>query len=99
MASHIRKRRDKLWKDNEGKCYWCGIQTVLPPRYNNRHKPTHDLATLDHLRTRFNSHRLEPNISNECRTVLSCHRCNHLRGALHYLLNSELIIKKKPIFR
>ncbi len=82
MSKNIRKRRERLWTENEGKCYWCGILTILPLRGTTKTSHRDDLATLDHLRTRLDGNRQEPNDSNEERTVLACWKCNGIRGQL-----------------
>ena len=38
-----------------------------------------DMATLDHLRTRYNPKRQVPSFDKE-QTVLACWECNHRRG-------------------
>jgi hypothetical protein len=83
MSAKIRKRREKLWADVGGKCYWCGVDTVMPERGKHNAIPFDNLATVDHLRTRLhNDSRQEPNTNNEERTVLACWKCNNTRGVL-----------------
>jgi hypothetical protein len=96
MSKNIRKRRDKLWIEKDKKCYWCGIDTVLPQRGNNRALPTPNLATLDHLRTRMDHNRTEPNNTNEERSVLSCWRCNQLRGICDQKATQDILINIQP---
>lgn len=90
MSKNIRKRREKLWIEKEGKCYWCGVDTILPPRGVKRYMPPMNLATLDHLRTRMDGDREEPNSTNEERTVLCCWQCNNIRGVLHQKATQNL---------
>jgi hypothetical protein len=92
MSKNIRKRREKLWKEHQGKCHWCGIDTVLPPRGQARIEHRNDLATLDHLRSRLHSSRKIPNNTNEERTCLSCWHCNNVRGRLDQLSTQEITI-------
>ena len=94
---NIRKRKTKLWKETDGKCYWCGVKTYLSPR-GEKTVATDTLATLDHLRSRFDmENRLKPNKNNEIRTVLACFKCNTLRGKLESLSRQDIKIKKpKP---
>jgi hypothetical protein len=94
MSSKIRKRREKLWIEGKGKCYWCGITTVMPTRGKHENPASDNLATIDHLRSRFDHlWRLEPNITNEERTVLSCWACNNTRGILHQKAIQPMTIK------
>lgn len=88
MSKNIRKRREKLWKEESGKCFWCGVITSLPPQGEAKVIPTPELATLDHLRTRLDNTRQEPNTQNEQRTVLSCWACNNARGALDQIVHA-----------
>lgn len=81
MSKQIRKRKEKLWREKNGKCYWCNRDTVIPPSNANlRCKP--ETATIDHLRTKLMKNRKQPNYTNEERTVLSCFECNQVRGIL-----------------
>lgn len=89
MSRKIRTRRENLWKQDPH-CYWCGCLTVPPPKRRKNKVFVDNEATLDHLRTRFNSSRQEPNHSNEQRTVLACRKCNGLRGK-----QSEKLAAKK----
>jgi hypothetical protein len=83
MSAKIRKRREKLWKEVSGKCFWCGVDTVMPERGKHDALPVENLATIDHLRTRLHKEeRSKPNKNNEERTVLACWVCNNLRGIL-----------------
>ena len=94
MSAKIRKRREKLWTEVEGKCYWCGVDTVMPERGKHNAKPFDNLATVDHLRSRLhNNLRQEPNDSNEERTVLACWKCNNIRGVLDQKSTQKIIIR------
>lgn len=96
MSKNIRKRREKLWDEKQGKCYWCGVDTILPPRGATRIEHHDNLATLDHLRSRLKPDRQIPNNTNEERTVLSCWLCNNLRGRLDQLATQEVTIAIPP---
>jgi 5-methylcytosine-specific restriction endonuclease McrA len=96
MSKNIRKRRDKLWIEKNGKCYWCGIDTIITTKI----LPALNTATLDHLRTRLDDNRLEPNNNNEERTVLSCWKCNNARGICDQKATQDIVIKvPKSSFR
>ncbi len=83
MSAKIRKRREKLYKEVSGKCFWCGVGTVMPERGKHDAIPVENLATIDHLRTRLHQEeRSKPNTTNEERTVLACWACNNTRGNL-----------------
>lgn len=95
MAKHKnkskRKRRENLWINEDGKCYWCGRETFLPPKGDPKALPSPDWATVDHIRTRLDKNRRDQNIENAPRTVLACWECNNLRGRLHQLAIQEYI--------
>ena len=77
MDSKRRKRfLENLIRRQEGKCFWCNIEItrVVTPK----HSPTPDnLATIDHLVTRFSPFRREDR-SNETSSVMACNKCNIL---------------------
>lgn len=80
----IRKRRYRHWKKNPH-CRDCGILTILPekiPQSKRTVKLTPNMATLEHLRSRFDPSRTVPNVSNEIRTTLLCGKCNNERGRI-----------------
>lgn len=83
-GSSLKRRRTRLWKQDK-RCYYCGIETVLPENFlskSGRLKVTpKNLATIEHLRSRLNPHRTEKNKGNEIRRVLACWQCNQERGA------------------
>lgn len=79
MSSNIRKRREKLFIEQNQMCHWCGIKTLLPKRGKKSEQPD-NMATVDHLRTKLEKNRKEPNPTNKPRTVLSCRKCNLERG-------------------
>lgn len=79
MYGHQQKRRRlrKLWDQNPN-CHWCGKKTVLPKRRVGG-PASHDLATIDHINSRFKKERFD-NPNNLPNTVLACYECNHRRG-------------------
>jgi 5-methylcytosine-specific restriction endonuclease McrA len=73
------KRRDKLFSLHPF-CHWCGKEVHLYPHLRGRgRKRPLDEATLDHLRSRYNTERQIPSWDKE-QTVLACWECNHRRG-------------------
>jgi len=71
-------RREVLFKKNPY-CFWCGRKLVKPEKCDSQTQE--NMATLDHLRTRYNKkYRRIPNINKEKRIVLACYRCNQLRS-------------------
>lgn len=89
---YLRKRRDNLWKEKNGKCFWCNCDTVLPNQCDKKKPPLH-MATIDHLRTRFMTSRKDPIAPDEYRVVLSCLKCNRLRGVLYVKAHEGLKIQ------
>jgi hypothetical protein len=74
-----RKRKEKLW-NIDCHCFWCGCKTILESNPSLK-KPDPRMATIDHLRSKFNPERWERNTSNEVRTVLACFSCNNKRAS------------------
>jgi hypothetical protein len=93
MSLKLRKRREKLWVKENGKCYWCGCLTILPDRGEHFPIAPDNLATIDHLRSRLQQSRQEPNHGVEERTVLACFQCNHLRGLLDQKSNQVVTLR------
>jgi 5-methylcytosine-specific restriction endonuclease McrA len=74
----LRKRRERLWKQDP-RCFYCGRVTVL--KQCGRHETEPDnLATLEHLRSRLDAGRQEPNDGKATRTVLACRKCNNAKA-------------------
>lgn len=80
-----RKCRAKLYEDANGLCYYCGCKTIFPD-VNNELDGSPNLATIEHLFSRFNPNRLKPNRTNERRRVLSCFKCNQTRAKLEEMV-------------
>jgi hypothetical protein len=82
-----KNRRNKLF-DEDPCCYWCGEETINihpnTPEYKalNLKEPLWNETTLEHLRTRLDDDRDEPNPDGEERTVIACRRCNEERSNL-----------------
>ena len=66
------KQRDRLFKKQDGKCYWCNRQ--MNNRRNERGQPFKDTATLDHIRREDDLLKTGGN-----RLVVACYECNHTR--------------------
>lgn len=81
-----RKRREKLFAAQDGRCFWCQTPVVemglLYREMKNiwRMAPP-NMATLDHLFDRTHPRRNKP-VPGERRYVLACYACNHYRGTL-----------------
>ena len=82
MPKKLRKRREALWQQFQKKCFWCGCETIFPESGSDNKPKADNLATVEHLRSKFGSDRYEPNHSNEQRLVLACLLCNSLRAKL-----------------
>lgn len=87
----IPQRRRYLFGRQHGKCYFCKCRMVLPedcPGYGPRMKIyPNNMATIEHLRDRFDPTRQEPNKSikdgpADRRWAVSCRKCNNLRAKL-----------------
>lgn len=82
MPKKLRKRREALWIQFDKKCYWCGVETIFPESGNAKGPQVGNMATVEHLRSKFTRERYEPNHSNEQRLVLACLQCNGLRAKM-----------------
>ena len=65
--------RRRLW-ERDPHCYYCGVETVWKDRLDTR---VENAATIEHLRSRYNPRRMEPNRGNDRRLVLACWKCNN----------------------
>ena len=80
-TQRMKRRKKRLWEENEGRCYWCGVQTILGNRGGGRSPKQY--ATIDHLRSRYHPARCEPVFNApEPRTVLSCYARNNKRAKI-----------------
>ena len=70
-------RRRRLWEENP-QCHWCKRETIWSANENGVNPP--NSATIDHIYSRYNIKRREPNITKEQRYVLACQECNHRRA-------------------
>jgi len=77
-------RTIRLWIEQNGECYWCGIKTLLrlDPGYHLTRKNGATLsakaATLDHLYSKF--HPCRNRKTSGQRLVMACNACNLRRG-------------------
>jgi hypothetical protein len=81
MGGQNKKRKIRLW-NQDPHCHWCGCLTELicdpeikPGQVNPK------MATVDHLRTKYDPNRWTNNNGKEERTVLACFKCNNDRAA------------------
>lgn len=81
MSEHRKKyraQRKRLWHEQDGRCFWCGVLTVLPPETGpKRFIPQNNTATTDHLDSRLSPERGKH--AGEPRRVMACYKCNQER--------------------
>lgn len=75
--TRIKKRRDRLYRQQQGRCHWCGTPMLNRPRAAKDSPLPYD-CTLDHLDDRFSPHRGASG-GREERTVAACWSCNQQR--------------------
>jgi hypothetical protein len=79
-----KRRRERLWGSQGGLCHWCGKPmrhwNDCPEVTTNVRPLPADLATIDHLRDRFDPTRGERTRNGEQRWVLAHQKCNQERG-------------------
>lgn len=85
LSSNERKRvkRNRLFEQQNGHCYYCNCDCILPPLHEpgiKRLRPDNE-ATIEHLRSRLDPLRqtYEPGTK---RQVMACYKCNHTRAAV-----------------
>jgi len=84
-------RRQELWVQQDGKCFWCQSPTLLALWCVETHEtPPDNLATLEHLLHSRDPRRRVPPVGGEQRLAMACYRCNQDRGA-----RDELRLRKK----
>jgi len=72
----VKKKRNKLYITQKGKCYYCGCSTIKPEDIPKGSSNKDTMATLEHVYSKYNPLRgLEPQVY-----VLSCFKCNHEKG-------------------
>jgi hypothetical protein len=95
-----KKRREALFREQDGKCYWCDRQMLMPKVYptpDGSNLPV-DLCTLDHLFDR--RHPLRSTAARgEKRYVAACWQCNHDRGFVSMSLAQWLDAQPASICR
>jgi hypothetical protein len=79
LTSNKRKRLliRSLWILQEGKCYYCNVDTILPERIKNKNHRAlpPQTATIEHIYARWDDRRKKMN-----KIVLACYKCNKTRG-------------------
>ena len=78
-AEKKKRKREKLFKEQSGKCHWCDQPMQLGPYPEGGTLP-HNMATFEHLDDRLSPARGTYYRDNTIRVVLACSACNHQRG-------------------
>jgi hypothetical protein len=89
----------KLWNENPH-CHWCGKLTVLTNLAKIGNNPDPDMATVDHIVSRYSYYRwVRKSRNEEQRKVLACYDCNQKRSAQETLcLSREEILRRSKGF-
>lgn len=92
LSKQQKTRRNRLFAEDPH-CYWCGRELVKPPGPSvGGGKCPDNAATLDHLISRLDPRRTEPQPRNAPpRTVLSCYACNELRGFAETAIRQRIL--------
>ena len=93
MLRAKRKKRLALWEKANKLCFWCNCITVFPQSNSDDVPKPPNLATIDHLRSKFDLNRYELNCSNETRLVLSCQACNELKSRMEQRIHIDLELR------
>ena len=96
LSSNKRRRilLRSMWILQEGKCYYCNIDTILPERVlmkDNKLPPY--TATIEHIYAKGDDRRKRYN-----KLVLACYKCNKIRGDCCSVIYKELKqAEQKPL--
>jgi hypothetical protein len=94
MANRSRKTRESVWLAQNKKCYWCGRDIEFHVHKNGA-PPPGNAVTVDHVfpiwHPKRKKHKLEGIPSP---FVISCVRCNNLRGYQDFKEFSVVALKK-----
>ncbi len=78
----LARQRKRLWQENP-RCYYCGVETILGPQHLKgewfRPEIRARLATIDHIRPRHHPDRGKRPEPGERLHVLACWKCNNER--------------------
>lgn len=69
----------RRWEKN-CHCFWCGVETVWTEKMKGR--PPDNMATIDHIRSRWCKTRSDKDNWQPGLWVLACFKCNNERGAM-----------------
>lgn len=75
------RQKARMFSEQKGLCYYCQKPMLLIKKDWTGQKMPGNLATVEHLRHRFDVRRYEPCDGSEKRRVLACARCNGEQGA------------------
>ena len=91
MNERMRRKRERLYREQRGKCYWCGVMMRIGEKWrpSGRAEPTPTYATIEHLDSRLSGER--GGHSGEKRLVLACLKCNHNRASRE--VEESLLVK------
>lgn len=85
--SQNRRRRERLFAEQDGKCFWCGCDMELIVSTDGRLPP--HAATTDHLYPRNSFERRYHRASGY---VCACFRCNNTRSDAEFLPMMDVLI-------
>ena len=83
----VKDRRQILLNEHPFCCY-CGVKVVYFKIKRFQRTPD-NFATVEHLRSKYQESRKEPNLGNEQRIVLACNKCNNEKGSTETSLLSK----------
>ena len=86
----------RLYAEANGKCFWCGTETILPEGWYGHPRPSpKNLATVDHLIERGKPERQKV-ARGEQRLVLACWSCNNTRGIAYQISRFQPAASSNP---
>ena len=87
-----RELKARLWQDVKGRCHWCGRETKLLNIPEIKGPAPADMATIDHLISRYSPERW---VKRGNAKVLACYECNSKRANEETMSLSKEELKRR----
>lgn len=90
----LKEIRNIRFDEQDGKCFYCGVEMLKEMEYRPRQGQPWYLCTLEHLTDRLDPRRWDKNEDDSPqRYAAACARCNHARSAWSQLHTPKELIR------